>query len=81
MSLLDTNTKCQIKSNNGASLIVLQLSNPSHIHSMRLDFIEISLEKAVLQKNHLLKFSEVLVQHRKFLTIHQFGSFDLNERA
>lgn len=70
MSLLDTNAKCQIKSNNSACLIVLQLNNPSHIHSMQLDFIEISLEKAVLQKNHLFKFSEVLVQPRKCLTIH-----------
>ena len=61
-------------------LIVLQLNNPSHAHLMQLDFIEISIEKVILQKNNLSKHSEVLGQHRESLTIHHFGSFDPNEK-
>lgn len=44
---------------------MLQVNNPSHLHSMQLDFVVISIEKVILQKNHLFQFSEILVQHRK----------------
>lgn len=50
-----------------------------HLHSMQFDFIDTSIEKVVLWKNYLFKFSEILVQHRKYLAIHQLGSIDLNE--
>lgn len=70
----------RLKSNSSVCLIVLQLNNPSHARLMQLSFIEISIEKAILQKDNLSKRSEALGQHRECPTIHHFGSFDPNEK-